>query len=65
MRGTERNKLVADRRWRDKSTANQEQARIVGMWRDKGQGMSMGWTMQSREPTLTNSNQRVEHGCPR
>lgn len=38
----ERNKLVADRRWRDKSTANQEQARIVGMWRDKDQGMSMG-----------------------
>jgi hypothetical protein len=51
--GTERNKLVADRRWRDKSTANQEQARIVGMWRDKGQGMSMGDMMQSREATLT------------
>lgn len=38
----ERNKLVADRRWKDKSTANQEQARIVGMWRDRDQGMNMG-----------------------
>lgn len=40
----ERNKLVADRRWRNKSTANQEQARIVGWWRDKDKGASMGKT---------------------
>lgn len=58
----EGNKLVADRQWRDKSTANQEQARIVGLWRDKDQGMSMGEMMQSRESTLTNSNQRVNMG---
>lgn len=45
------------------STANQEQARIVGVWRDQDQGASKGETMQSREATLTNSNQRVSMGA--
>lgn len=35
------------------------------MWRDKDQGTSMGKTMLSREPTLTNSNQRVNMGTGR
>lgn len=38
----ERNKLVAERRWRDKSTANQEQARIVGVVARPGPGHEHG-----------------------
>lgn len=34
----------------------------MGLWRDRDQGMSMGEMMQSRESTLTNSNQRVNMG---